>query len=144
MSQSCLLACRSAALLCCLVATSFAFAVEPYFSGLGDFPGAGYRSRANGVSADGSVVVGWGTSAATTSPNPFEAFRWTPGTGLQALGDLGATVASVATAVSGDGQAVVGLSESQNRAFRWTAQDGMIDLGIVSPADSGQTISAAL
>jgi uncharacterized membrane protein len=40
--------------------------------GLGDLPGGEFFSHGAGVSADGSVVVGGGTSA-----SGFEAFRWT-------------------------------------------------------------------
>ena len=53
------------------------------FQGLGDLPGGVFSSSAGGVSADGSVVVGSGTSA-----NGYEAFRWTQATGMVGLGDL--------------------------------------------------------
>jgi probable HAF family extracellular repeat protein len=53
------------------------------FQGLGDLSGGSFYSYANGVSADGSVVVGRGSSA-----NGNEAFRWTQGTGMVGLGDL--------------------------------------------------------
>jgi len=51
--------------------------------GLGDLPGGSFSSYADGVSANGSVVVGYGNSA-----NGNEAFRWTQGTGMVGLGDL--------------------------------------------------------
>lgn len=53
--------------------------------GLGDFPGGEFGSQAYGVSADGSVVVGFGAPAA---PSFFEAFRWTSAGGMVGLGDL--------------------------------------------------------
>jgi probable HAF family extracellular repeat protein len=53
------------------------------FVGLGDLPGGDLSSFALGVSADGSVVVGAGNSAAGN-----EAFRWTAATGMAGLGDL--------------------------------------------------------
>jgi probable HAF family extracellular repeat protein len=53
------------------------------FTGLGDLPGGSFISLANGVSADGSVVVGRGASASGN-----EASRWTSGTGMVGLGDL--------------------------------------------------------
>ncbi len=42
-------------------------------TGLGDLPGNEFDSEASAVSADGSVVVGWGL------PGPREAFRWEGG-----------------------------------------------------------------
>jgi probable HAF family extracellular repeat protein len=82
--------------------------------GLGDLPGGSFESSALDVSADGSVIVGYGTSA-----NGQEAFRWTAQTGMISLG-LGR-----ATAVSGDGSAVVGTNTD---AFYWTPSLGMVNL----------------
>ncbi len=53
------------------------------FTGLGDLPGGVFESFADGVSGDGSVVVGSGNSASGA-----EAFRWTSGGGMVGLGDL--------------------------------------------------------
>jgi len=92
-------------------------------TGLGDLPGGNvnmpggnFNSLAYGVSADGSVVVGYGTSA-----NGIEAARWQNGT-MTGLGDLpGRGFLSVAHGVSADGSVVVGYGESANgpEAFRW-------------------------
>jgi probable HAF family extracellular repeat protein len=93
---------------------------------LGTLPGGGY-SEAWGVSADGSVVVGWARNAAGQS----RAFRWTASGGMQDLGTLGGG-RSEASGVSADGAVVVGWSYNaagQWRAFRWTASGGMQDLG---------------
>jgi len=85
------------------------------------------QSTAHGVSADGSVVVGWANGS-----NPqIRAFRWTQATGMQDLGDLGSRF-SVAYGVSADGSVVVGATANaaaQERAFRWTQATGMQDLG---------------
>jgi probable HAF family extracellular repeat protein len=92
---------------------------------LGTLPG-GDESRAFGVSADGSVVVGWAEDAAGQT----RAFRWTAARGMQDLGTLGGSK-SVAFGVSADGSVVVGWAENatgQRRAFRWTAARGMQDL----------------
>ncbi len=42
------------------------------FTALNDLPGGEFNSLAYGISADGSVVVGFSESA-----NGYEAFRWT-------------------------------------------------------------------
>jgi probable HAF family extracellular repeat protein len=81
-------------------------------------------SFANGVSADGSTVVGlsYGEGYA-------DAFVWTAAAGMIPLGMLpGAPYfESAATGVSGDGSTVVGVTVGQ--AFVWTAVTGMVGLG---------------
>ncbi len=77
---------------------------------------------ANGVSADGSVVVGG---------SGFRAFRWTQATGQQSLGTLGGN-SSEAFGVSDDGEIIVGTAKDANgekRPFRWTASTGMVAIG---------------
>jgi len=97
---------------------------------LGVLPGGDY-SEARGVSADGSVVVGWADNAAGDG----RAFRWTASGGMQDLGTLPGFNMSYADAVSADGSVVVGTAVYEyyyfyySRAFRWTAADGMQDLG---------------
>ena len=84
-------------------------------------------SRAFGVSADGSVVIGHSSSA-----SGVEAFRWTRQGGMIGLGDLaGGDFTSYAHGASGDGSVVVGTSASASgdEAFRWTSEDGMVGLG---------------
>jgi probable HAF family extracellular repeat protein len=86
------------------------------------------NSTAHDVSDDGAVVVG-------VSENPDfngEAFLWTEAAGMLGLGDLpGGIFDSVAFGVSGDGQVVVGQSNSVlgDEAFRWTLLGGMVGLG---------------
>lgn len=103
--------------------------------GLGDLYGEEYRSTANGVSFDGTVVVGQAT-AYFDGHHSFQAFRWENGTmiGLGSLGSSGGTglPASHAYGVSGDGSVVVGYSTSppgeSAEAFRW--ENGtMVGLG---------------
>lgn len=94
----------------------------------------GSFSRANGVSNDGSVVVG-----TTDSPNGIRAFRWTPATGMQSLGVL-ASGESFGIALSSDGAVIVGLSDAPNWrriAFRWTASSGMQPVFNDNPYNSG-------
>ena len=89
---------------------------------LGDLPGGDFASTALGISADGSVVVGVGTSASGN-----EAFRWESGV-MTPLGDLpGGDFASTALGISADGSVVVGFSGSASgdEAFVWDEVNGM-------------------
>jgi probable HAF family extracellular repeat protein len=107
--------------------------------GLGDLSGGSFNSLAWGISADGSVVVGYGSSA-----NGTEASRWTQGTGMVGLGDLsGGDFYSFAYGVSGDGAVVVGYSSSANgnEAFIWNSTQGMRSLKEVLTNDYGLNLT---
>jgi probable HAF family extracellular repeat protein len=102
-------------------------------TGLGDLPGGSFSSKANDVSADGSVVVGYATSASGQ-----EAFRWAGGV-MTGLGDFaGGSFSSRANGVSADGSVVVGSGSivypveddvpPGDAAFIWTADGGMEQL----------------
>jgi probable HAF family extracellular repeat protein len=101
---------------------------------LGILPGYS-RSEAYGVSADGSVVVGWVSNAA----GHWRAFRWVAGVGMQNLGLLSSESGSwnkesEAYGVSADGGIVVGWSYNdfgRPRALRWTASSKQ-DLGTLA------------
>jgi probable HAF family extracellular repeat protein len=100
------------------------------FYPLGGLTSGSHASEAQGVSADGAVVVGMGTSESGS-----EAFRWTEAGGMVGLGDLsGGAFESFATSISADGKVVVGFSHSTlgYEAFRWTASGGMVGLGELS------------
>jgi uncharacterized membrane protein len=81
-------------------------------------------SMASGVSADGSTVVGW-KSSADIDGDRTRAFRWTAAGGLETLAGTPADSHSFAHAVSGDGSVVVGALASPSRlhtqAFRWNS-----------------------
>lgn len=94
--------------------------------GLGDLPGGSFNSGARAVSADGSVVVGYGRS--DSGP---EAFRWTEARGMVGLGDLpGGSFESYGWDVSADGSVVVGWGTTDigSEAFIWDAEHGMRNL----------------
>lgn len=97
--------------------------------------GTGISSEATGISADGTVIVGWNVYNAH-SPGPF-AFRWLGG-GLHSLGTLGGN-ASAAWGVSSDGSVIVGWARPSlstvPRAFRWTTA-GMQNLGTLGGGQS--------
>jgi probable HAF family extracellular repeat protein len=106
---------------------SSTFGTTASFQGLGDLSGGSFYSRACGVSADGSTVVGMSKSASGK-----EAFRWTSGGGMVGLGELsGGNFYSHAYGISADGSTVVGMSISASgfEAFRWTSGGGMVGLG---------------
>jgi probable HAF family extracellular repeat protein len=95
----------------------------------------GNESWANGVSADGSVVVG----VSENDSDQWRAFRWMAQGRMQDLGTLGGCC-SEASGVSADGSVVVGEARNASgyvRAFRWTAAVGMQDLGTLGGDGSG-------
>jgi probable HAF family extracellular repeat protein len=101
---------------------------------LGDLPGTHpTHNFAMDVSADGNVVVGEAKYAGDYIQNLFyEAFRWTPATGMVGLGFLPGGTRSSAAAVSADGSIIVGqgfTAADTNEAFRWTEAGGMQGLG---------------
>ena len=105
--------------------------------------GAG-NSQAYGISADGSVVVGYNYLA----NSQLRAFRWTEGGGMANLGVLSGTgwASSTAYGVSGDGQVVVGVCEkyqaNNQRAFRWTQSGGMQTLGTLKSGKFSEASAA--
>jgi probable HAF family extracellular repeat protein len=96
-----------------------------------------------GVSADGSVVVGF-----VDGPGS-EAFRWTANQGFEGLDDLpGGNFLSSAYAISADASTVVGqgfsedaLGESRGEAFRYRDDIGMVGLGFL-PGDNHSLATA--
>lgn len=89
------------------------------FQGLGDVPGGLSESQARGVSADGGVVVGWGSRS-----DGVQATRWSYDTGLTTLGDLvggpddGGMPDSRALGVSGNGEITVGMAVNALGVFQ--------------------------
>lgn len=107
----------------------------PPFTGLGTLytePSTSLPSEAWGVSADGSVVVGFGCCYPDDTITYYEAFRWTLKGGMKGLGILD-YAQTYARGVNADGSVVVGgasnLFLDQSQAFRWTATGGMVGLG---------------
>jgi probable HAF family extracellular repeat protein len=109
------------------------------FIPLGDLPGGLFSSRAYGVSNDGTVVAGTGSSTTTGT----QAFRWTSAGGIVGIGFLPGAVqpSSAAYAISGDGTVIVGQSNIPNarQAFRWTSSGGMV--GLASPGGGPESIA---
>lgn len=101
---------------------------------IGVLPGGSWTTT-GGISADGSVLAGFGNSAASGGQDM--ALRWTAATGAQPLGTLNGGTFSQAYGISADGNIVVGLSTdgsvaNHQRAFRWTQVSGMQGLGTLN------------
>jgi probable HAF family extracellular repeat protein len=96
---------------CCALTTPSLIAAT--LTPLGYLPGDSFYSRPYGVSADGTVVVGYSSSAIGT-----EAFRWNGGT----MTGLGGSYTAIAYGISSDGNTVAGAGYSANgtEAFRLT------------------------
>jgi len=118
-----------------LVTTAYRWNRADSFEFLGDLPGGADHSIALGASLDGSAVIGVSESA-----SGLEAFLWRDGTGLIGLGDLpGGEYSSGPSDLSRDGRVVVGSSivagfnrsDHRRRAFRWTDETGLVDLGLL-------------
>ncbi|WP_317964082.1 hypothetical protein [Methylocaldum szegediense] len=104
-------------------------------TGLGGLDANDGFTRASGISADGSIIVGY----SRTSAHPLgSGYRWTESTGMADLGQLPGDVWSWAQAISADSSVIVGISNTltDQQAFRWTAEDGMISLGNAPAATS--------
>ena len=113
----------------------------------------GTNSSAYGIN-DGGQVVGESDTGFVADPgravfrllNLFgtHAFLWTEGAGMLDLGHLGGGD-SLALAINNHG-VVVGtgnLTSGEFRAFRWSREDGMIDLNTLLPSGSGWVLRAA-
>jgi probable HAF family extracellular repeat protein len=106
--------------------------------GLGFLPGVtgtagGELSTARGMSADGSVIVGWGFDAGGT----YRAWRWTQATGMHDIS--GGTVSAQTRACSPDGLTVVGsILGGNSQPFLWTlGGSGVTPLGWLAGMNSG-------
>ena len=121
------------------------------FTPLGDLPGGDLASTALGVSADGTVVVGFGVNES----GDIEAFRWSGGVmvGLGILPPVVDPAFSYAFGVSADGSIVVGESAGgqddtpgsepyRSQAFLWSGgvTTGLESLGGV--VDGARAVSA--
>ena len=88
--------------------------------------GSNQQSTASAISLDSAVIVGAGHPVLTG------AVIWAADGRPTILGKLPGDATGTATAVSSDGSVVVGSSldaAGNSRAFRWTQQTGMVDLG---------------
>ena len=112
-------------------AEAFRWSVDQGFMRLG-FPNGFEHSTANGVSADGNVIVGQAGQTGSVT----EAVKWTSTGGWQRIAT---GVSGSASDVSADGSVLVGsvLVDTQYRALRWTEAEGMrtLETGYASQAE---------
>lgn len=118
----------------------------------GDWVNMGYlsggnNSKALGVNANGSVIVGWSNDAALSVSR---AFRWTAATGMLSLGNLPDGDECVANGTSADGSVVVGSDyvvdaqwNSTQTAWRWTAATGMQSLGQLPGGQASEALAVS-
>ncbi len=110
---------------------------------LGTLPSFPHNSLALGVSANGTVVVGFSEYHAYPYGR-HRAFRWVQGEGMEDLGTLGGAY-SEAHATSWDGRVVVGRAQTQDgvwHAFRWTPEGGMQQIDLPTTASIAYSVSA--
>ena len=98
---------------------------------LGDLPTGAFMSEAQGVSGDGSVVVGYSYIRFGSDRYHPQAVRWTAGGGMVGLVNRPDYMNGFAQGASADGSVVVGGGNTQvgPEAFRWTSGGGMVPLG---------------
>ena len=121
--------------------------------GIGDLPGGAFESESRDVSADGSVVVGWGTT-----DGGQEAFIWDSAQGMRSLKyvlendyglDLTGWMLTRAYAVSADGRVVVGEGINPNGTIEaWRAvmnpnQPPVAEAGPDQTVNEGQAVKIA-
>lgn len=129
-----------------ITSEAFVWTPETGRTGIGLLPGGiPGGSTAAAVSPDGNHVAGVSTTGRQFVSQ--EAFRWSLGAGMQGLGALnGPSSQSEARAVSRNGRVVVGTDEfyppglpgeRQRRAFRFTEEAGLQDLGVLREYGEG-------
>ncbi len=89
-------------------------------------------STAQAVSSDGSVIVGLGNSLSISG----NGYLWTAQTGMSLLPLLPGTTSTSPNSISADGQTIAGNTRigSNSNAIRWTATDGITNIGTLSPS----------
>lgn len=92
---------------------------------LRNFDNLAIETRAFGLSADGSVAVGFASKQVGSIRRGFAAI-WDSNNQIQPVADLPGATSSQANGVSADGLTVVGtfVANSVGSAFKWTAQGG--------------------
>jgi probable HAF family extracellular repeat protein len=121
------------------------FAQYATFQGLGDLTGGTFESSAQKVSADGKVIVGYGTTATGQ-----QAFRWTQSTGMISLGNTpdGSLKNNWVNNISADGTVIVGSGDPGSGwnsyiGFRWIEKNGMEKFGSLDGSTRYESFSSS-
>jgi probable HAF family extracellular repeat protein len=109
--------------------TPFRWTQESGLVWLGSLGGPTTYGQGQAASDDGSVIVG-----ASQTQGGIETYRWTEADGMVSIGDLpGGITLARATGISGDGARIVGYGSTDNggfnKAFLWTENAGMVEIG---------------
>jgi probable HAF family extracellular repeat protein len=111
--------------------TPSCFPQHASFQGLSDLSGGIFESVAQGISADGSVVVGTGMTTLGK-----QAFQWTQSRGMVSLGNIpdSSFKESRAYNTSTEGKVIVGSGDlgsgwNSYKGFCWTRDSGMVKMG---------------
>ena len=111
---------------------AFRWTIETGRIGIGELPSGGTSSTAWGVSGDGSAIVGRSLSSIGSEPFVHRSVDGMIGLGMFP-GANPSFAQGEAYAASADGAVVVGVTDGPfpqfYRAFRWTASEGLVDLG---------------
>lgn len=102
---------------------------------IGTIAGGSY-SAATAVSADGSVITGFGDN-----PSHVTAWRWTADTGMVELAGNVDDLPCEARGVSADGKYIVGAIGGQ--PFRWSESGGYQTLGLLGDSGFGVAMDAS-
>ncbi len=110
--------------------------IEP----LGDLPGGTFQSFATGMSADGSVIIGYSDGTPPPDFRYYDAFIWDSAHGMRKLQDMLFTDYGlklpgwklvIPFAISGDGQNIVGVGVNP----AGNSEGWLVRLGETCPAD---------
>jgi probable HAF family extracellular repeat protein len=108
---------------------------------LGNLPDGSFKqSWVKGVSADGSVIVGYGDPDGS-GWNGHQGFRWTQSGGMAGMGSLDGATRYEALGVSADGTVVIG--DGGKQAFRWTEKSGIVGLGVLPGRTNSRAIAVS-
>ena len=91
-----------------------------------------FSRSARGISADGSIVVGYSNST-------FLSFRW-DGSTLDEYSNGYFSMPNSANAISEDGKTIVG--SDHNSAYKWTRESGIVSLAPLSSNSAAWAVSA--
>jgi probable HAF family extracellular repeat protein len=103
----------------------------------GSIASQGGLTTARGISADGSIVVGYGLDASST----YRVFRWTQA-GMVDVSN--GQWSGFGRGCSPDGNVIVGSRSTTgvSLAFKWTQTGGVVDLGTLPGFDSSAGLDA--